>query len=67
MPAELLSITERAKEFLQKSGHVFPRLEKSSFDKDSKQWRLVFDVGLAQKALKTVIIDDSSGKVLSIE
>lgn len=67
MPSELLSVTERAKEFLGKSGHVFPRLEKSTFDKDAKQWRLVFNVGLGQKELKTVVIDDASGKVLSIE
>ena len=67
MPSELLSVTERAKEFLEKSGHVFPRLEKSSFDKDTKQWSLVFDVGLGRKVLKTIVIDDASGKVLSIE
>ena len=67
MPSELLSVTEKAKEFLEKSGYVFSRLERASFDKNDKQWSLVFDVGFNQKVLKTVVIDDASGKVLSFD
>lgn len=67
MPTELLSVTEAAKAFLEKSGYVFGRLEKADLDRTSNQWVLTFDVGLSVPKLKIVRIDVETGKVVGFE
>ena len=66
MPVDLLTVTEAAKEFLQKGGHIFVALQSAAFDQPNRQWILQFDVGLSKPQRKRVILDDS-GKVLSLE
>lgn len=67
MPADLLPATEAAKEFLAKSGYPFARLDKAELKDIQRQWRLVFDVGVAKPLLKTVVLDSESGKVIGVE
>ncbi len=67
MPADLLTVTENAKQFLAKSGHLFPLLEKAELDENKKQWRLTFNVGISQPRPKTVIVESSTGTVVGFE
>ncbi len=67
MPADLLTVTENAKQFLAKSGYSFVRLEKAELYEDKKQWRLIFDVGIASVIPKTVIVESSTGTVVGFE
>jgi hypothetical protein len=64
VPTELLSVTEKAKEFLVSTGYAFFRLQKAEFDAAKNQWSLVYDVGLTTEKIKKVVIDDATGKVV---
>lgn len=67
MPTELLSVTEAAKAFLEKSGHVFVRLEKTDLDRAKNEWVLTFDVGITSTKLKKVHVNVETGKVVAVE
>ena len=67
MPIELVTVAEIAKEFIVKSGYSFARLEKADLDISSGQWRLIFDVGVTTVIKKTVVVDNSTGKVVGFE
>ena len=66
MPVDLLTVTDSAKEFLMKAGHMFPTLQTAGFDQSKKHWVLIFDVGLTNPKPKRITLDES-GKVISIE
>ncbi len=67
MPADLLTVTENAKQFLVKSGYLFTMLEKAELDENKEQWRLTFNVAITEPKLKTVIIESSTGRVVGFE
>ena len=67
MPTELVNLAETAREFLQRSGYSFIRLEKAEQEESNDRWRLTFDVGLTKQLLKTVIIEGGTGKVVGLE
>lgn len=67
MNTELLTVTDTAKAFLEKSGYMFSQLQRATFDPDRSRWVLVFNVGISHPNLKIVEIDDPTGKVVSIE
>lgn len=67
MPKELIDVTEAARDFLMKSGYFLAQIEKTEFDADKKQWILTFNVGLGAAKLKKVVVDDATGKVVSID
>jgi hypothetical protein len=67
MPKELIDVTEAARDFLTRSGYFIAQLEKTEFDDNQNRWILTFNVGLAAPKLKKVVIDDATGKILSIE
>ncbi len=62
-----MTVAEIAKQFIVKSGHSFARLEKADLDISSGQWRLIFDVGVTTVIKKTVVVDNSTGKVVGFE
>ncbi len=64
---ELLTVTEKAQEFLAKSGYSFAWLEKAELDKSKDQWRLIYNVSLTGERTKTVTVDNSTGKVVGFE
>jgi hypothetical protein len=66
LTADLLTVTETAKDFLQKAGHNFPTLQSAIFDQPGNRWVLQFDIGLTNPKPKKVILDPS-GKVMSFE
>ena len=66
MSVDLPTVTESAKQFLLKAGHIFSTLQSAEFDKSAKHWTLVFDVGLTNPKPKKVILDEL-GKVISLE
>ncbi len=66
LATDLLTLTDTAKDFLQKAGYLFIKLRSANFDPSKNQWFLQFDVGLSQPDLKKLTLDDS-GKVLSLE
>ena len=67
MPKELIDVAEVARDFLMKSGYFLAQIEKTEFDADKKQWVLTFNVGLGAVKLKKVVVDDATGKVVSVE
>jgi hypothetical protein len=67
MPRTLVSTTEAARDFLVKSGYLFPQLEKVDFDQSKQQWALTFNVGIGQPKLKKVVVDETSGQVVAFE
>ena len=66
MAAELMSLTETAREFLAKSGYLFVQLQSANLDPANNQWTLVFDVGFNTVNLKKVVIDGATGKVVAL-
>ena len=66
-PAELASVVEVAREFVINSGYMFSRLERANFDEGTKQWVVVFDVGISTQHLKVVKVDGTTGKVVAFE
>lgn len=67
MPTELLSVTEKAREFLAKSGYAFAQLQKAEFDAVKNQWNLFYDVRITREKNKKVVIDDITGNVVRFE
>lgn len=67
MPRTLVNVTEVARDFLAKSGYVFPQLEKAEFEQGKQQWGLTFNVGIGQVRLKKVVVDETSGQVVAFE
>jgi hypothetical protein len=67
VPKELIDVTEVAKDFLSKAGYLFTQLEKTDFDAALRQWILTFNVSIGPAKLKKVVLDDATGKVLSLE
>ena len=67
MTQDLLNVTESARDFLMKSGFLVARLDKAEQLPKLNQWRLTFNVGLGKVEHKTVVVDDSSGKVVAFE
>jgi len=67
MTQDLLSMTETARDFLMKSGFLIAKLDKAQKVPDSNQWRLTFDVGISHTQYKTVVVDESLGKVVGLE
>jgi hypothetical protein len=67
MPTELASVVEVARDFVSNSGYLFSRLERANFDEPTKQWKVVFDVGVKGQHLKVVTVDGATGKVIAFE
>jgi hypothetical protein len=67
VPAELLSVTETAREFLTKSAYSFFKLQKAEFDAVKNRWNLTFDVGITVEKTKKVVVDDATRKVVEFE
>lgn len=66
LATDLLSITDSARDFLVKAGHVYFVLQNADYDSTQKRWILKFDVGITKPFQKIVTLDES-GKVLSFE
>jgi len=62
-----VTVAEIARHFIVNSGYSFARLEKADLDISSGQWRLIFDVGVTTVIKKTVVVDNSTGKVVGFE
>jgi hypothetical protein len=63
----LVNVTEVARDFLAKSGYVFPQLEKADCDQGKQQWALTFNVSLGPAKLKKVVVDEATGQVVVFE
>ena len=59
---------EMAIQFLeQKAGFTLHKLKKVRLNKNQKEWRLQFDVGLFWSELVDITLDDETGRVTHYE
>ena len=62
---DLEEAVEKAKEFLSKAGYPFSRLLSAKLEDDV--WIMRFDVGILEKEIMTIKVDDRTGKVIGFE
>ena len=55
-------VVDIAMEFVRRAGHSFPRVEKIIYDEEADEWQVLIDVGVREKNIKKVMIDDKSKK-----
>ena len=65
MKLDIDSATELANNYISKAGYLFTKIVSVKF-KDG-QWTVIVDVGTYKNEIKTITIDDESGKVIGYE
>lgn len=60
-------VTAFADSFLIRNGYMYKKLKSVEYDESKKIWNLTFDVGVLGVEIKTVKIDDESGKVVGFK
>jgi hypothetical protein len=58
---------DKAGSFLTKSGYATFKLQSINFDKSKNQWTVKFEIGALFIEYVTVVIDDSTGKIITFE
>lgn len=62
---DLEEAVEKAKEFLSKAGYPISKLLSAKLENDV--WIMRFDVGILEKEIVTIKVDDRTGKVVGFE
>ena len=61
-------VVDKALEFVKnKGGFPWIHLEKVTSDESNGLWKVLINVGVLEKDIKTVTIDDKDGKVVGYE
>jgi hypothetical protein len=64
MKMNVEQVTDVAVEYLKKAGYAWPRVTKVISNEKTKQWKVLVNVGVIKREIKTIIIDDVKGQII---